>query len=120
MKKILIIEDEVTLNDSLKLALKSAGFQVVQAYNGEEAVTKAVDNGFDVILLDLIMPVKDGFEFLDEYLQKAGNPAPILVLTNLSDFGSQMKTYKKGIVSYMIKANVTLEEIVKKVTSLVM
>jgi len=122
MKKILIIEDEVTLNEALKQALQGAGFQVSQAFNGEEALTKALntETEFDVLLLDLLMPVKDGFSFLDDYLLKKAEPAPVLVLTNLSDFSSQMRTYKKGIISYMIKANVSLEEIVKKVSSLVM
>ena len=120
MKRVLIIEDEVSLNEALKQALISAGFEIEQAYNGVEALTKSLDNDFNVILLDLLMPVKDGFEFLEDYLSKKAEPAPILVLTNLSDFSSQMKTYKKGVVSYMVKSNVSLEEIVKRVSSLVL
>ena len=119
MKKLLIIEDEKPLNQALKQALSSAGFVVDQTYNGQEALDVAKGDGYDVILLDLLMPVKDGFSFLDEYLSGTEDPAPVLVLTNLSDFSSQMRTYKKGIISYMIKSNTPLEEVVKKATSLV-
>lgn len=119
MKKILIIEDEVQLNNALKQALESAGFKVEQAYNGQEAIEIANSNGYDIILLDLVMPVKDGFSFLEEYMATTEDPSPVLVLTNLSDFTSQMRTYKKGIVSYMVKSNTPLEEVVKKVTNMV-
>jgi len=122
MPRVLVVEDDTSLNAALTRSLKDNGMEVVSAFNGEDGLTKALDeeNPVDIILLDLAMPIKDGFQFLDDYLGKKAIPAPILVLTNLSDFGSQMKTYKKGVVSYLIKANTPLEEIIKKVNSLIL
>lgn len=118
MRNILVIEDEPELNDLLKEALTKAGFHVEQAFNGNEGLSKAMGSDFSVILLDLLLPVKSGFDFLYEYTFKKRKPSPVLVLSNLGDFGSQMKTYKKGVISYMVKANVSLKDVVSKVVSI--
>ena len=117
MKKILIIEDEKAINNALKEKLTHEKFDVVQTFDGAEGLSMAVKDTFDVILLDLVMPVKNGFEFIDEYLAKVESPSPIIVLTNLPDFGSEAKATKKGVVSYIVKTNVSLEEIVAKIKS---
>ena len=119
MDKILLIEDETSISDVYKEALEDKGFKVEQAYNGKEGLTKALEGNFGVIILDLLLPVKDGFDFLYEYMNQKNDPAPIIVLSNLNDFGSKLKAYKKGIVSYMVKANTSMDELIDKVASVV-
>ena len=62
VKKILIVDDEPDILDVLKYILEKEGFKVKKAKNGEEAVDKAYDERPDLILLDIMMPKKDGIE----------------------------------------------------------
>jgi len=115
---ILIVEDEISLNDSLKGALLDANFEVEQAYNGLEGLSFALNHDFDLIILDILMPTKDGYDFIYNYTFKKEKPLPILVLSNLSGLEDKMKQYTKVKLSYMVKAEVSLDTIVKKVKSL--
>jgi two-component system response regulator ResD len=115
MIKILVMEDEKQLSSALKSKLTNEGFEVTACGDGQQGLAKVATEIFSIILLDLVMPVKDGFEFLDSYLNSTREPLPILVLTNLSDFSSKIKAYKKGAVSYLIKTDVSMDDIVSKI-----
>jgi DNA-binding response OmpR family regulator len=115
MNKVLIIEDETQLSTALQEKLTIEEFETVVCTDGQEGLTKVKEEKFNIILLDLVMPVKNGFEFLDSYLSETEDPLPIIVLTNLGDFSSKMKAYKKGIISYMVKTDVSLDQIVDKI-----
>ncbi|MGB9698347.1 MAG: response regulator transcription factor [Thermodesulfobacteriota bacterium] len=86
MAKILVVDDEPDMVEMIKAALESANHQVVAAYNGQEGIDKAKKEKPDAIILDIMMPVKDGFvackEMKEDPLLKH---IPILVLTAVSE-----------------------------------
>lgn len=86
MAKILVVDDEPDMVEMIKAALESASHQVIAAYNGQEGIEKAKKEKPEAIILDIMMPVKDGFvackELKEDPLLK---DIPILVLTAVSD-----------------------------------
>ena len=115
-KKILFIEDESALQRAMGDMLKSHGYEVIPALNGEIGEHLAESEQPALILLDLVIPQKDGYEILSE-LQK--NPAtkaiPVIVLTNLEGTEEIEKALSLGARTYLVKAHYTLEEVITKV-----
>lgn len=82
MANVLVVEDHADLREMLTVLLESEGYTVQAARNGAEALEALAELRPDVILLDLMMPVMDGFEFLEEVEQRQGlEDVPIVVLT---------------------------------------
>ena len=77
MPRILIVEDEPAISFGLELDLKTEGYDVELVRDGEAAVRRAFEAGFDLILLDLMLPKKDGFEVCRE-LRRGGIRTPVL------------------------------------------
>ena len=120
MKKILIIEDEAALQHAATQALKTGGFEVLSAIDGEEGLRLAEAGLPDLILLDIILPKKDGFEVLSEL--KASDKTkdiPVIVLTNLESPGDVEKALELGAKTYLVKLNYRLEEIVEKIKEVI-
>src|SRR3989344_2435243 len=116
MKKILIIEDEPALQDALKKVFAGEGFEILQAFDGEEGVSMVSEKKPDLVLLDLILPKKHGFEILEWMKQNAETKdIPVLVLTNLEESSDVMKAIELGARGYLIKANYALKEVLSKV-----
>ena len=86
MEKILVVDDEPDVVEMIKTALESAAYQVVTAFNGQEGIEKAQKEKPDAIVLDIMMPVKDGFATCREL---KGDPAckdiPIVILTAVGE-----------------------------------
>jgi len=118
MKKILIIEDEISLQKTLKDALEREGYLVICASDGEEGIKLAKNEMPDLILLDLILPKKDGLEVLEE-LRKDSRTQDIsvIVLTNFESIASVEKAIELGVVNYLVKAQYTLDEVIQKIKS---
>ena len=117
-KKILIIEDEKQLSDILKERFASEGFEVVIAENGEAGLSTALAEKPDLILLDLLMPKKDGLSMLkDLRATEEGAHIPVIPLTNFSDATSLNETLKLGVKDYIVKAETEIDDIVKVVRS---
>jgi two-component system, OmpR family, alkaline phosphatase synthesis response regulator PhoP len=110
---VLVVEDDTFLSSVHKNKLTKEGFETLIAANGEEALKMAAEKKPDIILLDLIMPVKDGFETLEE-LKK--NPSlkniKVVILSNLSQDEDKKRVLEMGAVDYVVKANVAFREIV--------
>lgn len=116
MKKILFIEDEPGLQKALCEALRNAGYEVVSALDGEEGLRIARRDIPDLILLDLILPKKDGFEVLRELKGDSRTASiPVIVLTNLEGNQEVQKALEHGAASYLIKTNYALYEVIEKV-----
>ncbi|MDP3784878.1 MAG: response regulator [bacterium] len=116
MKKILIIEDDAALSGSLAQRLKAEGFEVSLAPDGEAGLKILETSRPDLILLDLVLPRKTGFEVLSELKKRKELAAiPILVLTNLESPFDIEKALQFGVKEYLVKANYSLNEIVKKI-----
>lgn len=115
-KTILIIDDEITLQKPLKEILSQEGFFVESAFDGEEGIKMAKKLSPDLILLDIIMPKKNGFEVFKN-ISKI-NKAPVLILSNLEETGEIKKILKMGAIGYLVKSNYSLEGIAEKIKSL--
>jgi len=116
MKKILFIEDESALQKTFKDVLEKEGYQMISALDGESGLKMARTQRPDLILLDLILPKKDGFEVLKELKSdKSTKEIPVIVLTNLEDIESVEKAIELGATTYLVKAQYTLEEVIQKV-----
>jgi len=116
MAKILFVEDEPTLQKELNEILQQEGFKILSAFDGEEALKLSREEMPDLILLDLILPKKDGFEVLKELkADEKMKDIPVIVLTNLEGLGDVEKAIDLGATSYLVKANYKLEEVVRKI-----
>lgn len=113
-KSILIIDDEAPLREALSEEFKENGYTVFTAANGQDGVAAAIKNKPDIILVDLIMPVMDGFQTL-EAMNKEGIKTPVMVVSNLGESEETKRAKKMGAVGYIIKSNTTLSQIVEKV-----
>jgi len=110
--RILVAEDEESLTNAFSIKLRAAGFQIDIARDGNEVIKMIKDNRYDLILLDLLMPNKDGFEVLKE-LKLLKNPPEVIVLSNLSQEEDIEKTKDLGAIDFWIKSNFQLSQIVE-------
>ena len=116
MKKILFVEDEPSLQKAISELLTQEGFKVLNASDGEEGLKFAAAEDPDLILLDLILPKKDGFEVLKELkADEKTKDIPVIVLTNLEGIGDVEKALSLGAKTYLVKANYELEDVLKLV-----
>lgn len=116
MKKILIVEDEISLLNLLVEKFESEGFEVIVARDGKEGLEQAESTKPDLILLDIIMPVLDGMSMLNTLRKKDwGKDIPVIMLTNLSDDEKIKESLEKGVFEYLIKADWELNDVIAKV-----
>jgi len=113
-KKILIVEDEKPLANALRLKFQKAGIEAEIAENGAEALQMIEVGKFDLVLLDLIMPEKDGFTVLEE-LNKKEIKIPVVVASNLGQQEDISRSMELGAKDYIIKSNTPIVEIVNKI-----
>ena len=115
-KKILIIEDEVYLLEMYKMKFELEGYKVLIARDGQEGIESAVFGKPDIILLDLVMPIKDGYQVLEELKEKdETKKIPVLILSNLGQADEIKKGINNGADKYLIKANMTPNQLVREV-----
>ncbi len=116
-ERILIVDDEESLRMSLKFKLKSAGFDVDVAVDGEEALDKLKSKQVDVVLLDINMPRMSGIEALTRIRQDFPQTEAIM-LTGFADFSTAIECLKMGARDYLVKP-VDTTELVTRVRSLI-
>jgi len=106
--KILLLEDDLTLSETIVEFLQESGFDVVTAYNGEEASDIIYEQQFDLFLLDVNVPLLNGFELLK---QKRGDgvKTPAIYITSLNSIDSLEDGYKSGCDDYIRKPFVLKE-----------
>jgi len=118
MAKILIIEDEPVLLKILTEKFRSVGWIVAGASDGEEGMDLIGKSTFDVVLLDLLLPKKDGFQVLREVRAVSGlKDLPILIISNLGSEDDIRMAIDLGATDYLIKTQHSLKEIVEKTSS---
>ena len=100
--KILIVEDEKILADSLKLMLSSKGYEVDAVYNGTDGEAYILTNVYDLVILDVMMPEKDGYAVAKSVRQKHCG-VPILMLTAKSDVEDKVSGLNAGADYYLTK-----------------
>jgi two-component system response regulator VicR len=114
-KKILIVEDDRALSSALTEMLNQEGYETINALDGEEGIEKVASEKPDLILLDLILPKKDGFEVLAEIKSGPNKDTPVFIMTNLEEVDNVQKALDLGAKTFMIKSDFSLRDIVEKV-----
>lgn len=115
-KRILFIEDEERLQKSVVLALEKAEYEVWSVYDGQAGIEILEEKKPDLVLLDLILPKKDGFDVLAHMRSKEElKNIPVVVLTNLEEKHDIERAMKYNVRAYLVKANYGLDEIISKI-----
>ncbi len=114
--KILFVDDDNFLRKVYQTELKEKGFEVSLAVDGEDGLQKVSEVQPDLIILDLIMPKKSGFEMLSDLKRFVETRSiPVIVLSNLAQSEDQKKALDLGAVDYLVKDNTTLDIIAEKI-----
>jgi CheY-like chemotaxis protein len=116
-KRVIVIDDDLYIRELYVEVVKSAGYTVDAAANGEDAYNKLKNGGYDLILLDIMMPKMDGLQIMDA-LHKNPPPeknGPILLLTNLDHEPLVKDALGKGASAFIIKADITPEILLQQV-----
>lgn len=117
-KSILLIEDEDVNRDLYKKLLEMEGYQVDTAVNGTQAYEKMRKGGYDLVLLDIIMPEKNGVEILEKLKQESTPTQPmqtIVFLTNLTEEEIIAKGVALGARGYLVKSDYDPEEFLQQI-----
>lgn len=117
-KTILIIEDEADIRQLYTEYLTDSGFEVLEASDGNEGLSKALSESWDLLLLDIMLPGRDGVQVLklikeNERLRNK----PIVLLTNLSMEAVIGEAFSLGADSYLIKSEITPDKIVNEINA---
>ncbi|MFA6587962.1 MAG: response regulator [Patescibacteria group bacterium] len=116
--RILLVEDDQFLRDLLAGKLKREGFDVTACVDGQEGLRTIQKQKPDLVLLDIILPGLDGFNVLQQVrfsADKQVSEVPIVLLSNLGQDSDVAKGKKLGANDYLIKANLTIDDIIKKI-----
>ncbi len=115
MSKILLVEDDRFLIKAVYTKLTQKGFEVVLANDGDEAISKAKSEKPELVLLDMVLPKKSGFEVLRAI---KGDPdtasIPVFILSNLAQDQDIQEGKALGAEDYIVKSNTSLSAIVEK------
>jgi DNA-binding response OmpR family regulator len=114
--KILLAEDTRDLNRVLTVALEHAGFDVDSAFDGEEALAYLEKNGYDLLILDIMMPKKNGIEVLRE-VRSYDNMTPVLLLTAKAEVDDRVAGLDAGADDYLPKP-FAMKELMARVRAL--
>lgn len=116
-QKILVVDDDTYLRDLYEEVLKDEGFEVDIATDGQEGLAKMTEGGYDLILLDVVMPKMDGLSVLNALSQNPpqSKNGPIILLTNLAHDPIIKEALSIGAHSYLIKTDSTPDKIIENV-----
>ncbi len=117
-KKILLVEDDVTLASVYRVRLELEGFEIAEVNNGEEALSTAMSFKPDLILLDAMMPKISGFDVLDILRNTPETTnVRVIMLTALSQPKDKERAEQLGVDEYLVKSQVVINDVVERVRS---
>jgi CheY-like chemotaxis protein len=116
-KKIMVVDDDLYIRELYEEVLKDEGYTVETSSNGEEALSKLKQGGYDIVLLDIMMPKLDGLGVMDALTK---NPpqvknGPIILLTNLDHDPLIKDAMSRGASAFIIKADITPADLIAQV-----
>ena len=115
-QKVLMVEDDRFLRKIYRDKLTRAGFEFLEATNGEEGLNKVIAEKPDLVLLDLILPRRNGFDVLIEIKRnKNTQNIPVIILSNLGQESDIKRGISLGAQDYLVKTDISLSEVVEKV-----
>jgi DNA-binding response OmpR family regulator len=117
--RILLIEDEKEISNLYNELLSSNGFEVNTAFDGETGYQIAKKGDWDILLLDIMLPNKDGLEILDQiHSEGLTNSRKVVILSNIENNEVSKKSQSLGAVKYVIKSEIKPSELIEIVNSL--
>jgi DNA-binding response OmpR family regulator len=115
-KAVLIIDDDPLFQVELTAALVGAGYRVMNSYDGDAGLRCILKEAPNLVILDLILPKKDGFKVLREiHGREEMKRIPVIVLSNLQNSDNIEIAIRLGVTDYLVKANYTVAQIVQKI-----
>lgn len=114
--KLLLAEDTVDMNRVITAVLEHENYEVISVHDGEEAAAHLREDSYDVIILDIMMPKKDGMQVLKE-LREAGDVTPVLMLTAKSEIDDRVAGLDAGADDYLVKP-FAMKELLARIRSL--
>lgn len=114
---IIVAEDDPVLREVYVKKFSIAGYNIHTAKNGEEAIAAIEEKTPDLLILDINMPVMDGFSVLEKY-PKADRPFPVILLTNFGDDKNKKRGEDLGADDYFIKSEMTIRKLLEMVETL--
>ena len=118
MNKLLLVEDEAPMGEMYRDGFSKAGFEVVWALSAEQALEELNQGAPDLILLDLLLPAKNGLYFLEKLRQmsdKKISRRPVIILSNYDDPETRKKAIQLGVSDYLLKTDFTPKELVAEI-----
>jgi two-component system alkaline phosphatase synthesis response regulator PhoP len=111
-----MIEEDRFFRKIYRDKLTKVGFEFLEATNGEEGLNKIIDEKPDLVLLDLILPIKNGFDVLiDMKANKNTQNIPVVILSNLSQESDIKRGLSLGAKDYLVKTEISLSQVVDRV-----
>ena len=118
MTKILVVDDDVAINELIKINLELQGYEVVQAFNGVEGFAKAKQDEPALVILDVMMPEVDGYTVARRIRQSGEiSDVPIIMLTALSELNNKVEGFDIGVDDYLTKP-FEIDELIVRVRAL--
>lgn len=114
-KKIMIVEDDKSLQEIYTINFEAAGYQVMIEGDGLSGISEVVEKQPDIILLDVMMPNMDGFDFLRVMKENTSIHVPVVICSNLSDQVTHDKALASGATAVLLKVNYSGKELVEKI-----
>lgn len=114
--KILVAEDEIQMNRVLTTALTHEGYDVDSVYDGQAAIDMANENAYDVMVMDIMMPVKSGIEAVQK-IRRTGNQSHIIMLTAMAEVDDRVTGLDAGADDYLTKP-FSLKELLARLRSM--
>jgi len=116
---VLIAEDDTTLRDIYTKKFTIAGYDIRTAVNGEEALKELEREPPELLIVDINMPVVDGFELMKKLNNKGGPPPyPIIMLTNFADEQTKKRAMELGADGYFVKSDMTMRKLLEMAETL--
>jgi twitching motility two-component system response regulator PilH len=115
-RRVLLVEDDPFVSKAYAMFITRSGFLVDVALNAVEARKRLAQNRPDIILLDIIMPGINGFEFLEELKKKSKHKdVPVIMISNLCEESDITRCKRLGAADYVVKSNMFLRDVIDKI-----
>jgi len=116
----MLVEDDRFLSSLIKARLEKDGFEVLQAFDGDQAIEVLNGSRPNLVILDLIMPKTNGFEVLKTISLTPGlDQIPVIIVSNLAQDSDIEKARELGAKEYFVKVKISIDDLVEKIKSLV-
>ena len=113
--KILLVEDDLEISKLLAEFLQENGYEVFCQYDGLHVLDCLRENNIDLILLDIMLPGKTGWDIIEDI----GKEYKVIIMSNLDTMDRKLDFMDKGALDYLVKSNISLAEILKKVKAVI-